>query len=105
MRKLVCVIFVLICLLLMYATNDSSASNQYSIKKAEAEAIEYIDNSYQVEYLSDGRQIKAKEFQLVYDPYTKIVFYKSGDKYLTYPSPKGGYYRYIDGKLIEFVNW
>lgn len=105
MKKLFCVVFVLVCLLLMYVTSDSSALNQSSINQAEAEAIEYTDSSYQVEYLSDGRQIKAKEFQLTYDPHTLIVYYKNGGHYLPYISTNGGYYKYQNGKLNEIVVW
>jgi len=105
MRKLVCVIFVFVCLLLMFMTYDSSESDQFPIKQAEAELIEHIDNSYQVEYLNDGRQIKAKEFQLTYDPHTLIVYYKNGSHYLPYISTNGGYYKYKNGKLNEIVVW
>lgn len=85
MKMKIRIVAILICFLIIYHIpyfSEASASTE------------------NIEYTSDGIQIKEKFFTLVYDHYTKIVYYKNGGTYLPYISYTGSYCRYIDGKII-----
>lgn len=88
MKKLVAMIIILIvCILFMYTplTNTSIADN--------------------VEYTKDGRSIQSMSFTLVYDPITRIVYYKTASVYLPYISQNGTYTQYRDGKFFPVGRW
>lgn len=91
MKKFVVMLILLIvCVLFMYA--PFTAITDTSI----------ADN---VEYTNDGRKIQSMSFILVYDPITRIVYYKTASVYLPYISKNGTYTKYQNGSFYPIGRW
>ena len=97
MRKIIAmIVFLLICLLILYTPMNCFAFQEDHYKPDTYSTDYTVDG---VEYTKDGRQIKSMNFMLVYDPVTRIVYYKTASMYLPYISEYGTYTAYKNGML------